>query len=820
MRRAVSARSGTIAPIILAGALLIGCGTTGGAGGAGDGGPGDASEGGSSADATRPPPRDATTRDATDGQTLGNTCQSGQACGDGGTCTGGVCCSVAHACGAACCGSGDLCSFGKCVKPGAACVDSTDCTGAEYCQYTVATSAPADAGAGKPDASPTPADAGACVGGVTPPSGVCLPAPPICAGDGGVPDGGGCIEFCKYHPPFGQFTPALAYSWGGEITTPYSTDVMMAPIVLPLEDTNCDGKVNAEDIPDIVFSTFTGGLYTVNGTLHAIAVRHGALVDRWKAAITVDPIAQLAGGDLDGKPGNEVVACLAPTSSGGATGGVAAVRGDGTTLWTTPGTSCFMPALADLDGDGKVEVVTEGGILDGATGALKHSWGGVAGTNIGNFAISDLDGDGVLDVVTAVGAYHADGTRFVTLGPAATSPESSANTVAIGDFDRDGKPEVVVVTYAKHTVSVWHYDSTQAGSFSWVRQSVDINGTLTQHCASGSAGYTAGGGPPTVADFNGDGTPDIALAGGIGYTILDGSKVINAAVPSTGVALWAATTTDCSSAETGSSVFDFKGDGKAEALYSDENHLRVYDGPTGAVLWSTCNTTGTVIEYPLVVDVDVDGHADIVVVSNAYASPYSPEYQCQDTPSGPIAQSGVRVFSDANLSWVRTRSIWNEHGYHVTNVNDDGTIPAHELPNWKQAGLNDYRQNKQPGSEFAAPDAVVTVAASCGVPFSVSVAVRNLGEAALPAGVPVGIYSGTAPAGTKLGATTTLIPLYSAQSETLVVPLPAAPSDVVNGKTPVYAVVDDTTTPHPSWHECNATNNTSPPAAGGCQGPK
>ena len=68
----------------------------------------------------------------------------------------------------------------------------------------------------------------------------------------------------------------------------------------------------------------------------------------------------------------------------------------------------------------------------------------------------------------------------------------------------------------------------------------------------------------------------------------------------------------------------------------------------------------------------------------------------------------MRVFGDATGTWVRTRRVWNEHAYHVTNVDEDGTIPANELPNWKQPGLNNFRQNKQPGSEFAAPDAVVS----------------------------------------------------------------------------------------------------------------
>ncbi len=144
-------------------------------------------------------------------------------------------------------------------------------------------------------------------------------------------------------------------------------------------------------------------------------------------------------------------------------------------------------------------------------------------------------------------------------------------------------------------------------------------------------------------------------------------------------------TDDCSSASTGSTIFDFTGDGRPEALYSDEQKLRIFNGPDGTVLFETCNTTGTLQEYPLVVDVDNDGHADIVVVSNAYAIGDS-YIACQEVDGGPMGSSGVRVFSDANMSWVRTRAIWNEHPYHITNVNDDGTIPAKELPELDPAG--------------------------------------------------------------------------------------------------------------------------------------
>jgi hypothetical protein len=51
---------------------------------------------------------------------------------------------------------------------------------------------------------------------------------------------------------------------------------MMTPIVIQLDDDNCDGKVNEKDIPEIVFSTFTSGGYYKQGTLHAISLIDGA----------------------------------------------------------------------------------------------------------------------------------------------------------------------------------------------------------------------------------------------------------------------------------------------------------------------------------------------------------------------------------------------------------------------------------------------------------------------------------------------------------------------------------------------------------------
>ena len=39
------------------------------------------------------------------------------------------------------------------------------------------------------------------------------------------------------------------------------------------------------------------------------------------------------------------------------------------------------------------------------------------------------------------------------------------------------------------------------------------------------------------------------------------------------------------------------------------------------------------------------------------------------------------------------RRIWNQHAYHVTNVREDGTIPAHPKASWKFT--NTFRVNAQ-----------------------------------------------------------------------------------------------------------------------------
>ena len=126
-------------------------------------------------------------------------------------------------------------------------------------------------------------------------------------------------------------------------------------------------------------------------------------------------------------------------------------------------------------------------------------------------------------------------------------------------------------------------------------------------------------------------------------------------------------------------AFDFLGDGTAEAMFADEYKLFAFN-VNGAPLMEVDRSSGTLIEYPSVADVDNDGAAEILVVSNKNFD------QQQLTPT-------LQVIRDKQDRWIQARRIWNQHTYHVTNVREDATIPQFEQPNWET--LNTFRTNAQ-----------------------------------------------------------------------------------------------------------------------------
>jgi hypothetical protein len=429
------------------------------------------------------------------------------------------------------------------------------------------------------------------------------------------PPGGYVGDFnanCKTEPSVGTFNPVIEWNkstWNLVAGSPHSAS---APIVVQLTDDNGDGTIDDEDMPDIVFISYGGPgiIRAISGDgMTEILSIDGSGVDRNKS---------IAAADIDGDGVVEII--TSNTSKQ-----IVAYEHDGALKWTSAalganvGTYEVAPAISDMNGDGAPEIVVGRAILDNQGGLIGAGTHGIGASDHANGSASmsfavDLDDDGDQEVVVGNALYNIAGGDIWFNGLSDGYP-------AVADFDLDGVPEIVVVSTGKVRLQ-----SSVDGAQLW---SINLPGGL--------------GGPPTVADFDGDGEPEIGIAGQSRYSVIEGD----------GTVLWTNVTQDGSSGITGSSVYDFEGDGVADVVYADEINLYVYAGNDGATkLQLAEHNSGTRLEYPIVADVDNDDEVEIAFISEPYNGNYT----------------GLTVVGDADHSWRPGRKIWNQYSYNITNV--------------------------------------------------------------------------------------------------------------------------------------------------------
>lgn len=581
---------------------------------------------------------------------------------------------------------------------------------------------------------------------------------------------------CEHIPPEGEFTPTEQWVWEAPAELPEWDEVMMTPVVIDLT-----GMAAPENfaVPAVVFNSFRAeDGYSANGVLRAVRGDTGApIFSVTDPALRTHPVSNIAAGDLDGDGLPEIVT--------GASGGrdLICFGADGELKWRTEIGSLVVgwggPAIANVDGEGLPEVVMGAAVI-AADGTLRWQvTGGSRGDNYRQRATApfsvpvDVDGDGDMEIVCGDTLYDHTGEVVWDTG-------YGDGFVAVAEFGSGGAPEIVVVS--RGTVRV---QSAATGEIIWLRTEADLNALEACDPNCGLLG------PPTVADFDGDGKPEIGVAGADVYIVLD----------TYGQVLWSAATRDSSSNITGSAVFDFEGDHRAEVVYADEVALKVLKGADGSVLYSQPHSSLTACEYPVIADVDSDGNAEIVIAQNDLMA------------DAPQKFKGVRVFQDAADNWVNTRRIWNQHAYHVTNVAEDGSVPALAEANWEVEGLNNFRQNVQPQGVFDAPDLTARglgyAAGGCATEGIVLyAAVFNRGHQMVPPGVPVAFYLGDPRSGGELlGVAETGRVLTPGQAEVVALLWPDPPIDTPRD---IFVVADDTgggATPTGNHSECREANN-------------
>jgi len=288
----------------------------------------------------------------------------------------------------------------------------------------------------------------------------------------------------------GRFLPAVSY--------PTGTD----PYFVAIGDFNGDGK---QDLAVVNYydNSIKILLGKENGTFQSGKTLSGCMDS-----------GAIQTGDLNGDSRADlIVTCAGPVSGvmvllNSASGFLAP------TVYASGGTNPNSLVIADLDGDGILDVVVvhASGILGFLKGNGDGSFQAPSTYDVGGLADSvvaaDFNGDHYLDLVVGgcdIGAClflgNGDGTFQFSLG-FSTGGEVHAGGLAYGDFNGDGHLDLAVANTS--------YSSS------------DKFASIILGNGDGSfqppASYTVGKSPQsvTVADFNGDGVPDVAVAIGSG----------------------------------------------------------------------------------------------------------------------------------------------------------------------------------------------------------------------------------------------------------------------------------------------------------------
>jgi len=242
----------------------------------------------------------------------------------------------------------------------------------------------------------------------------------------------------------------------------------------------------------------------------------------------------------------------------------------------TLGSGWNVVGVGDFDGDGKADILQQNSStgqvyiwLMNGTAVTSSGSPGTVGSGWNVVGVGDFNGDGKADILwqnSSTGQVYIwlmNGTAIASGGsPGTFNVNSGWNVVGVGDFDGDGKADILWQNGGTGDVYVWLMNGTN------VTNDGDLGTQTPDWSIQG------------IGDFNGDGKSDILwrnISGEVYFWFMNGTTISSGGSP--GSPAPDASTVGGSDLGNGWNILgvgDYNGDGKADILWQDLNTGEIY----------------------------------------------------------------------------------------------------------------------------------------------------------------------------------------------------------------------------------------------------